>query len=352
MTLKIQEYEFLFSYWLVLIPILWLFLYLWYRRPRTSSFASIADVDLAAYNHFYHPLTETFIQENTSKSFSKKERSAWQNLAFWVYGLVFSLLLIALAQPIKLGKQLPDPPPERDIVFLVDTSVSMQLKDYNLEGKAISRMTLLRTLLDEFTQQMRGEKISVILFAEKPYVLVPFTNQQDLIRRMLTRITTSLAGRYTAIGEALIMALNLANKQTGRHQTFILFTDADTSRGKISASAAAQVVGENGIPIYTIAIGSSQKADDENVAGGLYQAVDLTLLEDISKRSDGLTYQVNNADAMKQALQSILKQRQNLATPKPQFEQIALYFYPLAIAILLLLLWQFYRLLSQARQSA
>lgn len=349
MTSSLESLQFLSPYWLFLIPLLWAFLAYWYWRPRSSSFASIADVDLSAYNHFYHPLTGLFIRQNKDSS-SSQNKQFWQRLSFWLQGLIFSLLLLALAQPFLLGKQLPDPPTERDIVFLVDTSVSMQLKDYSLEGKAVSRMTLLRTLLDEFSRNMQGEKISVILFAEQPYILVPFTNHQELIRRMLQRITTSLAGRYTAIGEALMMALNHANKNKGRHQTFILFTDADASRGKISASAAAQLVGEHGIPIYSIAIGSSQKSGDKDVAGGLYQAVDLSLLDDISQQSKGQSYQVNNADAMQDALDAILKQRQNLAKPKPQFEHLPLYFYPLGFALLMLFLWQLARLISQARQ--
>ncbi len=348
--MNLDGLDFLTPFWLFLIPLLWVFLIYWYWRPRSTSFASFADVDLSAYNHFYHPLTESFIKQNNDASSSRFKRF-WRRLPFWLYGIVFSLLLIALSQPFLLGKQLPDPPPERDIVFLVDASVSMQIKDYTLEGKAISRMTLLRTLLDEFAVKMTGERISVILFAEKPYVLVPFTNDQNLIRRMLQRTTTTLAGRFTAMGEALLAALNHAKKNTNRHQTFILFTDADMSRGEISASAAAKIVGENNIPIFSIAIGSSEEKSERVIDGTLFQAVDLGLLKDIADLSNGKSYQVNNADTMKKALDAILKQRQNLAKPKPQFEQEPLYFYPLGLALFLLFLWQTFRLLSQARQK-
>jgi Ca-activated chloride channel family protein len=168
---------------------------------------------------------------------------------------------------------------------------------------------------------------------------------------MLRRITTSLAGRYTAVGDALLMALNEAKKQTGRHQTFILFTDADTSRGKTSASAAAEVVGEYGIPIFTIGIGSSQKNENEIIAGGLYHALDLALLENIAKRSKGRSYQVSNTDAMKQALQDILQQRKNTAVAKAQYEHRALYLYPLGLGLLMLVLWQIYGLALQVKNQ-
>lgn len=350
--MKISELHFLDWQWLIFIPLLWGFLAWWFMRQRSHQIASIADLDVSAYNHFYHPLADKLIAGRHADSHFSLNRPFWKKAEFWSYGLILSTLAVALAQPVLLGKRLPDPPPERDIVFLVDISLSMRLKDYTLAGESISRMDLLRNLLDEFARKMQGEKISVILFAEKPYILVPLSSDQNLIRRMLVRISTSLAGRYTAVGDALLMALNEAKKQVGRHQTFILFTDADASRGEVSTLAAAEVVGEHGIPVFTIGIGSSQQQTTEKIEGGLYQSVDLALLEDIAKRTGGSSYQVNNAEAMQQALQDISKQRKNIAIPKPHYEQRALYFYPLAIALLLLVFWQVYRLALQIRPMA
>ena len=78
--------------------------------------------------------------------------------------------------------------------------------------------------------------------------------------------------------------------------------------------------------------------------GGLYQAVNLALLEDIAKRTQGSSYQVHDSKAMQQALQDILKQRQNTAIPQARYEQKSLYLYPLIISLLLLTLYQLRRL--------
>jgi Ca-activated chloride channel family protein len=205
----------------------------------------------------------------------------------------------------------------------------------------------------EYTIKMKEEKISGILFAENSYVLVPLTSDQNLIRKMLSRISTTLAGRYTAVGDALLMARNQSlntqqdDSKNKRHQTFILFTDADVSRGKVSSSAAAKVIAEHNIPIYTIAIGSSDSEQGaEEIQGGLYQPVDLKLLENIAEQTKAKSYQVDSAQAMQQALEHILKQRQNIATPKPRYETRQLYFYPLILALLLLALLQFLRLIK------
>ena len=63
---------------------------------------------------------------------------------------VVASIAISLTEPVRIGERLPDPPQERDIVFIVDTSISMILRDYVLDGKRIDRMTLLKGVLDRF----------------------------------------------------------------------------------------------------------------------------------------------------------------------------------------------------------
>ena len=146
------------DYWLGLLLPLWLYLLWWYRQPtRTND--SLADATLPANNHYYHPLAK---QLSETDSFVKNKQPLSQSWGkFWLLGSAISALIFTLAQPVIIGERLPDPPPERDIVFLVDTSVSMQLKDYSLQGKPIKRMDLLRNLLNEFAINMSGESISI-----------------------------------------------------------------------------------------------------------------------------------------------------------------------------------------------
>lgn len=335
---------------LFFLPLLWLYL-LWQRRSANqNNEASIATADINQSKIFRHPMAEMLAEGNAQQSNKRK-------LNFWA-GLIISCFIIAIAQPIFRGEKLPDPPPERDIVFLVDTSVSMQLKDYQIDDKAISRMDLLRQLLDRFASRMEGERISVIIFGEQAYKLVPLSNDQNLIRSMLQRITTTLAGRYSDIGSALLLGLQETNKQqitlTGdnrekRHQTFILFSDADESRGKVNVNAAAALLAENNIPLFSIAIGSSLLQQTSKTKGGLYQPVNIELFERLSSVTKGKSYRVENSDTLEKAIADISKLRQNLAIQEPKFIQIPLYFYPLLLGIFLLFLKQLLTLLGNKR---
>ena len=343
--MSLSDLRLLSPLWLWLLLPLWFYLIKWFKTTQHELTLSLADADPAAYNHFYHPQADSLIEHQKQLSRTNSNAS-WKHYRFWWLGLSFSAFIIALSEPALIGARLPDPPAESDIVFLVDTSVSMQLKDYAIQGKPISRMDVLRNLLDVFATKMRGERLSVIIFAEEPYMLVPLSNDQHLIRRMLKRITTTLAGRYTAVGDALLLALNESQKNSDRQQTFILFTDADKSTGSVTPLAAAKLVAENHIPVYTVAIGSSHQAAQTTTDGSLYEPVDLQLLQSIATVTRGKSFQVNDSQAMQKALDEILSQRQNKAEVIPQFEITNLYIYPLIFGLFLLSLYQLLRLLG------
>jgi len=50
-------------------------------------------------------------------------------------------LTVAIAQPVQRGAKLPDLPPERDILLLVDVSISMTLTDTPSTGKNAAAWT-------------------------------------------------------------------------------------------------------------------------------------------------------------------------------------------------------------------
>ena len=337
--------------WFILLPLLWFYLF-WQskKQSRNQSNEPTLALAMSKTSTYHHPLAELFAEDETQTSIKKR----FKLLA----GLIISALIIALAQPILRGEKLPDPPPERDIVFLVDTSISMQLKDYQIDGVAISRMDLLRQLLDQFASRMKGERISVIIFAEQAFKLVPLSNDQNLIRKMLQRITTSLAGRYSDIGSALLLALQEAKKQEielesqsqqkKRHQTFILFSDADESRGKVNVHAAAALLAENDIPLFTIAIGGST-SEKKETEGGLYHSVNMQLFDQLAEETQGESYRVENSDTLEKAISDISKLRKNLALQEPKYIQIPLYFYPLFLGLLLLFFQQLMTLVGRKR---
>jgi Ca-activated chloride channel family protein len=324
--------------WLWLLPLLLLTGLLLRVKGKKDAPAPIATGSTTQHSLF-HPLIS--FMPGIALITKKKKRIGF------VYTPVAILLILSLCEPIRIGERLPDPPQERDIVFIVDTSISMTLRDYVLQGERVDRMTMLKGVLNHFIQQLPGERMGIIVFGDTAYTLVPLTRDHSLLRRMLSRIEATMIGRFNAMGEGIALAVKqvttqesaLKENQGQRHRVLVLLTDADQPTGSIKAESAAQLAKEAGLPLYTVAIGAtSKKAEEERVAGLLYEPVDLSLLEAISRVTGGRNYLAGDSQAFEQAIQDIARQESNKREQPPQYYRQPLYTWPLLIVIGILFL--------------
>ena len=215
----------------------------------------------------------------------------------------------------------------------------MILRDYLLDGQRVARITLLKGLLDRFVQSLHGERIGVIVFGESAYTFVPLSRDSQLVRRMLSRIETGMAGRFKAMGEAIALAVRDSQGDPGRKRLMILFSDASQTTGTITPQAATALAARAGIPLYTVAIGAATYAAEEQRKSGLiYQPVDLALFEDLARRSGAQSYRATDPAGLEKAIADIDKREKNTHQPEPRYYRIALYHWPLLGGVLLLLL--------------
>lgn len=304
-------------------------------KSTASSFA-----DISTKQKLLHPLLDLL----SLKTETIKSTASFRLL----YVFIFCLLTLALAQPVRIGEKLPDPPQERDIIFIVDTSVSMILRDYVLNGERIDRMSLLKGVLDDFIRKLKGERMSIIVFGDHAYTLVPLTSDQFLLRRMLSRVQVTMAGRFNAIGDAIALAVKQAtqiNDKTGkinkRKRILVLLTDADQPTGEIEPDIAAQLAKNANLPLYTIAIGATSLAAEENRLGGLlYSPVDLTLIHGLSSITGAKSYQAGNPNALENAIQAINLHETNKRKIQPQYFRESFYYWLLITAFIIFSLGQ------------
>ncbi|MGD8743470.1 MAG: VWA domain-containing protein [Granulosicoccaceae bacterium] len=324
--------------WLWLLPlaaIIWLAGNILGRHDEHTGLSSASSFSNL---RFLHPLIGLLPER------SRRSRPSMPRLL--VYGLVISCLALAMSGPVRTGHQLPDPPRERDIVFIVDTSVSMILRDYVLDGERIDRLSLLKGLLDRFAQGLQGERLAVIVFGDQAYTLVPLTRDQHLIRRMLTRIETTMAGRNSAVGDGIALAVKEAGEHPGRQQLLVLLTSAHQPVGKISPRAAAALAKQAGLPLYTIAIGAaSYSAEEQRISGLIYHPADVALLQQLAAHTGAKSYQAGDSLALEQAIADIEQAEYNLGESAPRYYRESLYHWPLLLGLLILSMYQFGNLL-------
>ena len=329
--------------WLWLIPILMFFALIWRYFSLLDEDVGIASGAASNRHRFTHPLVFLIPRVATRRS--------WRFISQISLWLVLASLVLALCQPVRIGKQLPEPPRERDIVFIVDTSLSMVLRDYILNEQRVERISLLKNLLNQFVLNLKGERISIIVFGETANTLVPLTQDQQLLSELIGRISAGMVGRYNALGDAIALAVREAGDAQQRKRILVLFTDAGQHTGNIEPLAAAQLVAEAGLPLYTIAIGAAtiEAEEQREYSGLLYQSVDMTLLHELADITQGSSYQAGDRDTLQKTITDITRHEEYIAAQQVRYVREQLYMWPLTLSLLLFSFMQMLRLFRSTR---
>jgi len=314
----------LYPAWLWLLPAIAVLAWIGRRRENSGDGAT----------RFVHPRLPVIAGLIHTRPARHTLLRAWR----W---LIPAFAVVALAQPVRLGAQLPEPPQHRDIVLIVDTSVSMMLRDYVSAGRRIERMTLLKGVLGRFVSRLHGDRIAVVAYGDHPYTLVPLTRDHTLVQAMLARIRTGMAGRTNAMGDAVALAVKQAGKANDRRRILILFSDGARPIGAIRPVDAAALAAQDHIKLYTVAIGAaSSRAAEQTSAGLLYDPADRARLQAMAERTGGRMFWAGDTAALSSAITDIAAAEREPAPSTPRHVRVPLYPWPLALAVLLLLITQ------------
>lgn len=193
------------------------------------------------------------------------------------------MLVISLMRPQWLGEPVVQTFPSRDLLVAIDISKSMQIKDMTINGQEANRLTMVKSYLQTFIKQRQGDRIALELFADHAYLMVPFTQDWQATGELLEEVNLGLAGNFTAIGEAITLAVKKTLHESVRSKTLILLSDGRDTVNTIDPVSAAALAKASGLKIYTVGIGAdpseSQSESDldevtlENIAtitGGQY----------------------------------------------------------------------------------
>jgi Ca-activated chloride channel family protein len=144
----------------------------------------------------------------------------------------------------------------------------------------------------------RGTKIGVISFAAEAGVVVPLNDDRNATLSGLDEIPPPDGA--TAIGDALTLAAKFLPKSG--HRAVVLITDGVNNSGG-DPLEAAQLLGRQDIPVYTIGIGTA--------SGGLIPGtdqeatIDEDALQSYAQVSGGAYARAENATQLRDALQRL-----------------------------------------------
>jgi Ca-activated chloride channel homolog len=169
--------------------------------------------------------------------------------------IVLALFVVALARP-QLGKSLTQVEASGiDIVLVLDVSGSMLTKDFTIGGESATRVDAIREVTRKFIEGRPNDRIGIIAFAGKPYVVSPMTLDHDWLIQNLDRVRIGLVEDGTAIGSAVASAANRLTDKKSKSHVLVLLTDGENNAGKVPPNTAAEAVKALKIHFYAIGAG-------------------------------------------------------------------------------------------------
>jgi Ca-activated chloride channel homolog len=194
--------------------------------------------------------------------------SAAPGLRLLLAAVVWVLLVLAAARPEWVGEQVRLPVTGRDLMIALDVSGSMELADYELNNRMVSRIALVKALAAQFVERREQDRLGLILFGSRAYLMTPLTFDRTTVSTMLSEAVVGLAGRETAVGDAIALAVKHLRDQPEDNRVLVLMTDGANNAGHIEPLAAAELAVEAGVRIYTIGIGGGSTDARWSLGGG------------------------------------------------------------------------------------
>lgn len=191
-----------------------------------------------------------------------------------LYLVVWLAMVVALARPQWLEPPIVKEVPTRDLLLAIDLSGSMETEDFkSTDGRIIDRLTAVKEVLDDFMQRRQGDRVGIIVFGTMAFVQVPFTQDLEGCRQLIGETAPRMAGPKTALGDAIGLSMTLFERSEVKERILILLTDGNDTGSRVTPVEAARIAADNGVTIYTVAIGDPSAAGEEKLDEETLKAV-------------------------------------------------------------------------------
>lgn len=311
-----------------LIP-LFLLLFLWAAKARQRSLERFGEHHLVA---------------KLARNVSRRR----QKIKMFLLLITLLFLGLAIARPQIGTHAVPVKTEGIDLIFALDTSLSMQAEDIKP-----NRLTRAKHEISALMDKLRGDRVGIVIFSGTSFIQCPLTFDYSAAKLFLDAVDThSISVPGTVIEQAIRASIKaFENSQTESAKVVILLTDGESHEGDpIKAAEEAQ---ELGIKIYTIGIGSEKgeliplRDGEGNLAGYkkdragnvVMTKLDQLSLEKIAVLTDGQYYHVSSGGiGLEKIYDDISRMEKTERDTRlvTHYEEQYQYFIGIALALLLL----------------
>jgi len=279
--------------------------------------------------------------ESLRRGATIKPRSLLQGILLPVSWLT---LVIAAAQPQWLGTPIEQEQSARDLMVAVDLSGSMATQDFTLPETTlkVDRLEAVKYVLRDFAKQRKHDRLGLIVFGDKPYLQVPFTQDHNTWLSLLDETELAMAGQSTVIGDAVGLAIKLFEQSDIENRVLILLTDGNDTGSTVPPIDAAKVAQSYGITLYPIAIGDPESAGED--------ALDIATLQRMADITGGRFFQALNPQQLSDIQARITEMEPALYKSVSFQPRRSLHHYPIAVFVLLYLSYFLSAILLRRKQ--
>lgn len=271
-------------------------------------------------NSFYFPHLNAFAQQSIAKS-------KLLSLLKW---LSIFALTIAIMSPVKDSEIETVPDKGYDIALVLDTSESMSQRGFNPNNIRDTRFDVVQSIVRDFVRSRVNDNLGVVVFGKFSFIASPLTYDQKILAGIIEQLSIGMAGRYTALYEAIGQGVNLLKNGKAKNKIMILLTDGDNTAGEMSLETATALAKKEGIKVYAIGIGGRNEYNS-------------AVLNKIASDTGGAAFAARSAAQLEQVYKKIDElEKSEIEHEKFKFKEY-FYIYPLFIGLFSLLGFIYFR---------
>jgi Ca-activated chloride channel family protein len=254
-------------------------------------------------------------------------RSSFLSVLKWV-GITAAV--IALASPVITKSYSNTKKEGRDIVLIIDSSDSMRQRGFDPSDPWRNKFDVVKEVVGDFIEKRENDRIGMVTFADIAFIASPLTFEKKFLTDITKMQEMGMAGKRTAINDALVQSYNLLSHSKAKSKIAILLTDGIDNMSKVPFSEVKSLIEKHDVKLYAIGVGDARD----------YNAQYLQALADAGR---GLAFGAQDATTLSQIYEEIDALEATKIDDKKIVQHTYLYIYPLFLAILSLLLFLYIR---------
>lgn len=238
--------------------------------------------------------------------------------------IIFSI--IALSSPVKINDEIHIKNSGINIILNLDASLSMSERDLDSDHTK-TRFERVKEIIKEFISKREADNIGMVLFGDSVLIASPLSFDKDAQKEMIDYYDVGMAGKNTAIIDSIASSINILKNKMAKSNIIILLSDGEDNSSTIPLDITIKLLKKYDIKVYTIGIGNFNNS----------------LLSNLATETNAKSYIAYSKEDLSLIYEDINKLEKSELDKNKLILKDYLFFYPLFIAILLLILLIFIR---------